>query len=93
MSLGVKQLSDNPYSNINDLMDEDKRVTCVVSKVKPEGVEVIIGDSLNAFIKSMTLQKINLIKDLRDLLKVKKLMLKLSKLILIHKISLYQLRL
>ncbi|MBL6785006.1 MAG: 30S ribosomal protein S1 [Rickettsiales bacterium] len=57
LSLGVKQLSDNPYSNINDLMDEDKRVTCVVSKVKPEGIEVIIGDSLNAFIKKHDLAK------------------------------------
>jgi len=57
LSLSVKQLTENPYSKITDLIDDESRVTCVVSKVKPEGIEVLIDGSVPSFIKKHDLAK------------------------------------
>ncbi|MBT4989392.1 MAG: 30S ribosomal protein S1 [Rickettsiales bacterium] len=55
--LGVKQLTDNPFNKITDFIDEENRVTCVVSKIKFDGIEVLIGDSIPSFIKKYELAK------------------------------------
>jgi small subunit ribosomal protein S1 len=57
LSLSIKQLSDNPYSKITDVIDDESRVTCVVSKVKSDGIEVLIDGSVPSFIKKHDLAK------------------------------------
>ena len=56
VALGIKQLSEQP--NDNSITEEFKKnmvVTCVVTEVKEEGVEVNITDKVTAFIKKIDL--------------------------------------
>ena len=55
--LGVKQLTESPFSKVEDFVDEENRVTCVVSKIRGDGIEVLIGDSIPVFIKKHELAK------------------------------------
>jgi len=51
IALGVKQLSENPYANIMEEVKKGESITCTVSDVKEEGIEVSIGDLITSFIK------------------------------------------
>jgi len=51
ISLGIKQLSDDPRASAVESISKGSRVTCVISDVKDDGIEVLINDSLKSFIK------------------------------------------
>jgi small subunit ribosomal protein S1 len=57
ISLGIKQLSDDPRASAVEDINKGTRVTCVVSDVKDDGIEVTINDSLKAFIKRSDLAR------------------------------------
>lgn len=61
VSLGLKQLTDNPYGN--DAVDIKKGsiVTCIISAIEQDGISVILGNGAHGFIK-----KIDLAKDRQD---------------------------
>ena len=61
LSLGIKQLSNDPFSKVMEAISDDKRVTCVVSEIANEGINVTISDNMTVFIK-----KIDLAKDKSD---------------------------
>ncbi len=56
VSLGIKQLEGDPLAAIAGKKKGDV-VTCVVSEVKDNGIEVTIGDKLHAFIARKDLAK------------------------------------
>lgn len=57
LSLGIKQLEEDPFgSAISDLSKND-RVTCTVSEIKNDGIEVSITEGFNVFIKRSDLAK------------------------------------
>lgn len=51
ISLGVKQLTEDTRAAAAESIKKGSRVTCVVSDVKDEGIEVVVNDSLKTFIK------------------------------------------
>lgn len=51
ISLGVKQLVEDTRVAASESVKKGSRITCVVSDVKEEGIEVIVNDSLKTFIK------------------------------------------
>ncbi len=55
--LGVKQLSDDPFEKHKDIISQDKIISCVVTEVKPDGIEVEILESIRSFIKRVNLSK------------------------------------
>ncbi|MDR2106925.1 MAG: 30S ribosomal protein S1 [Holosporaceae bacterium] len=61
ISLGIKQLTENPYGRVEAELKKGAVVTCVVSAVKEEGIEVNLGGDVVGFIK-----KIDLAKDRQD---------------------------
>ncbi|MCH2547252.1 MAG: 30S ribosomal protein S1 [Alphaproteobacteria bacterium] len=57
ISLGIKQLSENPLAGeIGDIKKSDT-ITCTVTKVQDDGIEVKVGDNLTAFIKKADLSR------------------------------------
>ncbi|WP_425406850.1 30S ribosomal protein S1 [Hwanghaeella sp.] len=57
ISLGIKQLASDPFA---DAMGEVKKgavVTCVVSKVVDNGVEVLVNDAIPGFIRKADLSR------------------------------------
>lgn len=62
ISLGVKQLTENPYGNSDVELKKGMVVTCVISEIKgDEGIDVILTNGSHGFIK-----KIDLAKDRQD---------------------------
>jgi small subunit ribosomal protein S1 len=58
VSLGVKQLSENPYGNSDIEIKKGEIVTCVVSEIRDDdGIEVILSNGARGFIKKMDLAK------------------------------------
>jgi small subunit ribosomal protein S1 len=55
--LGVKQLSDDPFEKHKDTIAQDKIITCKITEVKPDGIEVEIMESIRSFIKRVNLSK------------------------------------
>lgn len=56
VALGIKQLLENTNDNTRgEELKKNMVITCVVTKVKDEGVEVNINDKFNAFIKKTEL--------------------------------------
>lgn len=51
ISLGIKQLADDPRSRALDNLKKGSQVTCVVTAVRDEGIEVSVNDSVRSFIK------------------------------------------
>lgn len=51
ISLGIKQLSDDPKAKAYDAVGKGKIVTCVVSKVSDDGIEVQLEGGISSFIK------------------------------------------
>jgi small subunit ribosomal protein S1 len=51
ISLGMKQLSDDPRQSLFDGLKKGSVVTCVVSNVLNDGIEVTVNDGIKTFIK------------------------------------------
>jgi len=57
LSLGIKQLTDDPLGGAGSDLNKNERITCTVTEVKNEGIEVSISEGLNVFIKRADLAK------------------------------------
>lgn len=57
ISLGIKQLAENPLSGEIGEMKKNDTVTCTVTKVQEDGIEVKVGDNLSTFIKKADLSR------------------------------------
>ena len=51
ISLGIKQLTSNPAADAAEKVKKGDAVTCVITAVTEQGLEVRVGDSLSGFIK------------------------------------------
>jgi small subunit ribosomal protein S1 len=57
ISLGIKQLTENPVSSAAGELKKGQVVTCVITSVQDNGVAVSVNDSLQGFIKRNELAK------------------------------------
>ena len=57
ISLGVKQLHDDPAANVLDRVHKGQIVTCVVTAVQNNGIEVKVDDVLSGFIRRAELAR------------------------------------
>src|SRR5271166_2190942 len=57
ISLGIKQLKDDPAASVLDTVRKGEVVTCVVTAILPNGVEVKVGDVLTGFIRRAELAR------------------------------------
>lgn len=57
ISLGIKQLSEDPYAGQVDTYRKGEVVTCNVSAVTENGIEVKIGESVTGFIRRTDLSR------------------------------------
>jgi small subunit ribosomal protein S1 len=57
VSLGVKQLEADPAAEVLDRVRKGDVVTCVVSKVEPNGIEVKVEEVLTGFIRRAELAR------------------------------------
>ncbi len=49
--LGIKQLTSNPIADAAEKVRKGDAVTCVITAVTEQGLEVRVGDTLSGFIK------------------------------------------
>ena len=61
ISLGMKQLTENPYGDADIDIKKGVVVTCVVTEIKEEGLDVTLPNGVHGFIK-----KVDLAKDRQD---------------------------
>ncbi len=57
ISLGIKQLTSNPAADAAEKVKKGDAVTCVITAVTEQGLEVRVGDSLFGFIKRTDLAR------------------------------------
>ncbi|MBV8521852.1 MAG: S1 RNA-binding domain-containing protein, partial [Acetobacteraceae bacterium] len=57
ISLGIKQLKDDPIATALDSTHKGDVVTCVISSIQPNGVEVKVKDVLTGFIRRAELAR------------------------------------
>ena len=57
ISLGVKQLSADPAAGVMDRMIKGSVVTCEVTQVQPNGIEVKVDDAVTGFIRKAELAR------------------------------------
>lgn len=57
ISLGIKQMSDNPAGEVLGEFKKNQVVTCTVSEIQKDGVEVSINENVKAFIKKADLSR------------------------------------
>jgi len=57
ISLGIKQLRDDPAATILDTVHKGDVVTCIVSAVQTNGIEVKVNDVLTGFIRRAELAR------------------------------------
>lgn len=57
ISLGIKQLLEDPKAKVYEAINKGKVITCVVSKVSEEGIEVTIDGNISSFIKKNELAR------------------------------------
>jgi small subunit ribosomal protein S1 len=57
ISLGIKQLSDDPFAGQSDAYRKGDVVTCTVSATTDNGIEVTVGDSMSGFIRRTDLSR------------------------------------
>ena len=57
ISLGIKQLNDDPFENTMDSIKRGDTVTCTITNVVDGGLEVTIGDGLPGFIRRTDLSR------------------------------------
>ena len=51
ISLGIKQLTDDPFAGDVDKVKKGEVMTCTITAVTEQGLEVRVGENLNGFIK------------------------------------------
>jgi len=57
ISLGIKQLKDDPAAAVLDTVHKGEVVTCVVTAIQANGIEVKVGDVLTGFIRRAELAR------------------------------------
>ena len=57
ISLGIKQLTDDPYAGQADAYRKGEVVTCTVANVSDNGIDVTVGDSVTGFIRRTDLSR------------------------------------
>ncbi|MEK9745391.1 MAG: 30S ribosomal protein S1, partial [Candidatus Puniceispirillum sp.] len=57
ISLGIKQLTDDPFGGESDSHHKGDVVTCTVSATTENGLEVTVGDNLTGFIRRADLSR------------------------------------
>ena len=57
ISLGIKQLKDDPAASVLDSVHKNDVVTCVVTAIQANGIEVKVGDVLTGFIRRSELAR------------------------------------
>jgi small subunit ribosomal protein S1 len=57
ISLGIKQLRADPTANLLDGVNKGDIVTCVVSSIQSNGIEVKVGEHLSGFIRRTELAR------------------------------------
>jgi small subunit ribosomal protein S1 len=57
ISLGIKQLKDDPAASVLESVHKNDIVTCVVTGILPNGIEVKVGDVLTGFIRRAELAR------------------------------------
>src|SRR5579863_4457656 len=57
ISLGIKQLKDDPAASVLEIVHKGDVVTCVVSAVQANGIEVKVNDVLTGFIRRAELAR------------------------------------
>ena len=57
ISLGIKQLTDDPFAGQMDTHRKGEVVTCTVTQLTDNGIEVSVGDSLAGFIRRADLSR------------------------------------
>ena len=57
ISLGIKQLSEDPYAGQMDNYRKGEVVTCTITSLTDNGVEVSVGESLSGFIRRADLSR------------------------------------
>jgi small subunit ribosomal protein S1 len=57
ISLGIKQMSDDPYADLVDQVRKGETVTCTISEVTENGLEVRVGEGLTGFIRKGDLSR------------------------------------
>ena len=57
ISLGIKQLTDDPYAGQMDSHRKGEVVTCTVTQLTDNGIEVSVGESLTGFIRRADLSR------------------------------------
>lgn len=57
INLGVKQLTESPYGNVVIDIRKGAVVTCVVSEIKEDGIDVTLANGAHGFIKKLDLAK------------------------------------
>lgn len=57
ISLGIKQKAEDPRQGAFEGLKKGDQVTCIVSDVKDEGIEVTVADSIRSFIKRADLAR------------------------------------
>ena len=55
VALGIKQLTEDPYESTSETYKKNMNVTCVVTEVTNEGLEVKVDDQVTGFIKKADL--------------------------------------
>jgi len=57
ISLGIKQLTDDPYAGQADAYRKGEVVTCTVASVGDNGIDVTVGESMTGFIRRTDLSR------------------------------------
>ncbi|MGC6517809.1 MAG: 30S ribosomal protein S1 [Candidatus Puniceispirillaceae bacterium] len=57
ISLGIKQMSEDPYAGLVDQVRKGETVTCTISEVTENGLEVRVGEGLTGFIRRTDLAR------------------------------------
>jgi len=57
ISLGIKQLTDDPFESASDGLKKGATVTCTVSEVKEGGIEVTLPTGWSAFVRRSDLSR------------------------------------
>ena len=57
ISLGIKQMSEDPYAGQLDQVRKGETVTCTITEVTEQGLEVRVGEGLSGFIRRGDLAK------------------------------------
>ena len=57
ISLGIKQMTDDPYAGMIDQVRKGETVTCTITEVSEQGLEVRVGEGLTGFIRKADLSR------------------------------------